>query len=370
MILIQNVTKKYGATIAVDDISLEIPTGEICCLIGPSGCGKSTTLKLINRMLEPASGRIFIDGKDNRDFQPELLRRHIGYVIQNVGLFPHMTVAENIAVVPQLLSWKQEKIEERMEELFRMMRMESDQYRDKYPRELSGGEAQRIGVARALASDPAILLMDEPFGAVDPLNREGLQAEFMKIQSDLKKTVVFVTHDLDEAIRLGDRIALMREGKIVQYDTPEEILAHPQNRFVSDFVGADRALKRLSRFPVSEFMKTPVVVKVSDDVDTFVAQIRKKGRPRFFWLLDKDERLIGPVDSRHVHTPFSREEDVMEANCPAITVRNSATLREVLSRMLGQGVKTVPVIDNDSRLVGEISILEIEKVTEEAALEC
>jgi len=370
MIQIQNVTKKYGANIAVNNISLEIPAGEICCLIGPSGCGKSTAVKLINRMLEPESGEIFIDGKDTRDFQPELLRRHIGYVIQNVGLFPHMTVAENIAVVPQLLLWKQEKIEERTEELFRMMRMKSDQYRDKYPRELSGGEAQRIGVARALASDPKILLMDEPFGAVDPLNREGLQAEFMKIQSDLKKTVVFVTHDLDEAIRLGDRIALMQEGKIVQYDTPEEILAHPKNRFVSDFVGADRALKRLSRFPVSEFMKKPVVVKVSDDVDTFVAQIRKKGQPRFFWLLDEDERLIGPVDSRHVHTPFSREDDVMEANCSAITVRNNATLREVLSRMLGQGVKTVPVVDDDLRLVGEISILEIEKVTEEAALEC
>ena len=370
MIHIRNVTKKYGSSIAVDNISLEIPGGEICCLIGPSGCGKSTAVKLINRMLEPESGEILIDGKDTRDFQPELLRRHMGYVIQNVGLFPHMTVAENIAVVPQLLSWNREKIEERTEELFRMIRMESNQYRDKYPRELSGGEAQRIGVARALASDPAILLMDEPFGAVDPLNREALQAEFMKIQNDLKKTVVFVTHDLDEAIRIGDRIALMREGKIVQYDTPEEILARPKNRFVSDFVGADRALKRLSRFPVSEFMKQPIVVKVTDDVDAFLAKIRKKGKARFVWLLDEQERLIGPVDSRHVHTPFSREEDVMETNCPAITVRNSSTLREVLSRMLGQGVKTIPVVDDDSRLVGEISIGEIEKVTEEAALEC
>ncbi|HOO89227.1 MAG TPA: ABC transporter ATP-binding protein [Syntrophales bacterium] len=370
MIHIRNVTKRYGTSIAVDDISLEIPTGEICCLIGPSGCGKSTLVKLINRMLEPEGGRILIDGKDTRDFQPELLRRHIGYVIQNVGLFPHMTVAENIAVVPQLLSWNREKIEGRTEGLFRLMRMEPNQYRDKYPRELSGGEAQRIGVARALASDPAILLMDEPFGAVDPLNREALQAEFMKIQSDLKKTVVFVTHDLDEAIRLGDRIALMRAGRIVQYDTPEEILAHPKDRFVSDFVGADRALKRLSRFPVSEFMKEPVVVKVTDDVDAFLAKIREEGKTRFVWLLDEQDRLIGPVDSRHVHRPFNREEDVMEANCPAITVRNSATLREVLSRMLGQGVKTIPVIDDDSRLVGEISIGEIEKVTEEAAFEC
>lgn len=244
---LNRITKNYGSKTAVQEISFKANEGEVCILIGPSGCGKSTTLKMINRMIEPTSGRIAIDGKDIRDFRPELLRRKIGYVIQSIGLFPHMSVARNISVVPRLLKWEKEKIDRRTVELLQLIGLDADEFMHKYPDELSGGEAQRVGVARALAADPPILLMDEPFGALDPLNREILQAEFAKIQRKLKKTAIFVTHDLEEAIRLADRIILMKDGRIVQDDTPETMLSHPSNSFVRNFVGGDRMLKKLAR---------------------------------------------------------------------------------------------------------------------------
>ncbi len=248
MICFDHVTKRYegGTHPAVDDLSLEIPEGQTVVLIGPSGCGKSTTLRMVNRLIEPDSGTVSEDGRDVRDFPPEELRRHVGYAIQGVGLFPHYTVAENIGVVPRLLEWAPERIAERVAEMLELVGLDGSSYAEKYPDELSGGEAQRVGVARALAADPPVLLMDEPFGAVDPLTRERLQGEFVAIQARLRKTVVFVTHDIDEAVKLGDRIAIMREGRLVQYDTPERILAYPADDFVAGFVGAERALKRLS----------------------------------------------------------------------------------------------------------------------------
>ncbi|MFQ5996677.1 MAG: ABC transporter ATP-binding protein, partial [Dehalococcoidales bacterium] len=221
MIRLEHVTKVYGETLAVNDFSLEVDEGEVCVLIGPSGCGKTTTLRMVNRLIEPTSGHIFVNGKDTSQIKPERLRQSIGYAIQSVGLFPHLTVAANIATVPELLHWEKNRIAHRIEELLNLVKLNPTEYAKKYPSQLSGGEAQRIGVARALAADPPILLMDEPFGAVDPLTRERLQAQFVRIQQELKKTVILVTHDLDEAIRLADRIAIMESGKLVQYDTPE-----------------------------------------------------------------------------------------------------------------------------------------------------
>ncbi len=245
MIEIKNLTKRYNGFTAVENLSLTIGKGELCAMIGPSGCGKSTTLKVLNRLEEPTEGSVCIDGVDIMDTDPVMLRRGIGYVIQNTGLFPHMTAGENIATVPQLLKWDKAEINERVENLLNLVGLDTAEYRDKYPSELSGGEAQRVGVARALAADPEVLLMDEPFGALDPITRSELQNSLVKIQNELKKTIVFVTHDIDEAILLADKIVLMKEGHIVQSGRPEELLEQPVNNFVRDFVGSDRALKKI-----------------------------------------------------------------------------------------------------------------------------
>jgi osmoprotectant transport system ATP-binding protein len=256
MITLTELTKQYpnAAHPAVDHISLTVPEGEVCVLIGPSGCGKTTTMRLINRMIEPTSGRIELMSRDVTHMDAVELRRGIGYVIQQVGLFPHLTIAENIATVPRLLGWDEARTERRIDELLELVALEPATYRNRYPRDLSGGQTQRVGVARALAADPPVMLMDEPFGAIDPITRTRLQDEFLRIQERVKKTVVFVTHDLDEAIKMGDRIAILREGKVVQYDTPEHILARPANAFVEEFVGQDRALKRLSLYTVESRM--------------------------------------------------------------------------------------------------------------------
>lgn len=256
MIRLSGLTKSYAEAErpAVDHLDLEIAQGEICILIGPSGCGKSTTLRMINRLIEPDEGTVEIQGVDVRSMPPEELRRGIGYAIQGVGLFPHWTVHENIGTVPWLQGWDQPRIDARVRELLEIVGLDPERYDSAYPDELSGGEAQRVGVARALAADPPVLLMDEPFGAVDPLTRDKLQREFLGIQARLKKTVVFVTHDIDEAVRLGDRIAVMRDGRLAQYDIPERVLAYPADDFVRGFVGSERALKRLSLITVSDVM--------------------------------------------------------------------------------------------------------------------
>ena len=255
MISIRGLTKRFdGAAVpAVDALSLEIGAGEICVLIGPSGCGKTTTMRMINRMIDADAGSIVVGGRDVTRSDPVELRRSIGYVIQQVGLFPHLTIAENVATVPHLLRWDAPRVARRVDELLALVDMAPDMYRNRYPRELSGGQKQRVGVARALAADPPVMLMDEPFGAIDPITRASLQDEFLRILRELDKTIVFVTHDIDEAIRMGTRIAIMRAGKLVQYDTPQAILARPADPFVEAFVGGDRALKRLSLLPVDAF---------------------------------------------------------------------------------------------------------------------
>ena len=251
MITFEGVTHRYGATTALAGIDLTLADHELCILLGPSGSGKSTLLRLVNRLLEPASGRILVDGRDVRSYRPEALRLTIGYVIQDVGLFPHWKVRDNVATVPKLLGWERARISRRVEEVLDLVGLPARTYGDRYPHQLSGGEAQRVGVARALAADPPILLMDEPFSAVDPLGRHRIQEEFLAIQRRLKKTVVFVTHDVDEAVRLGDRIALLKEGRLVQHDRTEVLLEAPANPFVAEFMGQDRTLKRLSRVPAS-----------------------------------------------------------------------------------------------------------------------
>ena len=255
MIELINVTKMYGTTKAVDQLNLQIHDGEISVLLGKSGCGKSTTLRMINCLIEPSEGEILIDNKNVKSYEVEKLRKNIGYVIQSVGLFPYMTVEKNISCVPQLLKWDKARMRRRTEELLEMVGLDVDEYIHKYPRELSGGEAQRVGVARALAADPQIILMDEPFGAIDPLNRSKLQKEFLKIQKELHKTVVFVTHDLEEALKLGDRIAIMDKGKLQNYATPETITEGENAQFIKEFLGKDYFLKLLARYRVRDYMQ-------------------------------------------------------------------------------------------------------------------
>jgi osmoprotectant transport system ATP-binding protein len=255
MIELQNVSKNFDGVVVLEDISMKVETGEMVMLIGPSGCGKSTLLRMVNRMIEASSGTILIDGRDTGDLDPVTLRRGIGYVIQSIGLFPHMSVLENIEVVPSILGTPKPERKKRAEELLNMVGLEPKQFADRYPRELSGGQQQRIGIARALAADPPILLMDEPFGALDPLARDRLQDEFLRISAEIQKTILFVTHDLDEAIKLGDRICLLNAGSIQQFDTPKAMLHRPANAFVESFLGPDRELKRLARMPVTQLMR-------------------------------------------------------------------------------------------------------------------
>ena len=275
------VTKRYSGmkAPAVDSLSLTIPAGEIVMFVGPSGCGKTTSLKMINRLIEPSSGTILIGGEDVRGQSADELRRHVGYVIQGGSLFPHMTVAKNVALVPRLLGWDRTRIADRVDELLDLVGLEPGRYRDRYPRELSGGQQQRVGVARGLAADPPVILMDEPFGAVDPITRQRLQDELLSIQRELRKTIVCVTHDIEEAIKLGDRILILQEGaQVAQYDTPEGILAAPANEFVEDFVGAGSSLKQLSLSRVSEIsLSHPTTATVGEPAAEVVRRAEANG---------------------------------------------------------------------------------------------
>jgi osmoprotectant transport system ATP-binding protein len=268
-------TKRYPNSDrpAVDHLSLEVPAGDICVLVGPSGCGKTTAMRMVNRMTEITEGDILLDGRSVKDRKPYELRREIGYVIQQVGLFPHLTIGENVATVPRLLGWDKERVRARVDELLDLVALDPAEYRDRYPAQLSGGQRQRIGVARALAVDPPLMLMDEPFGAIDPINRTRLQNQFLRLQERIGKTVVFVTHDIDEALKMGDQIAVMKEGGVLaQYATPQELLQSPADEFVASFVGADRGLKELALHHVRELelgpvrVGSPVTVEVDDSL--------------------------------------------------------------------------------------------------------
>lgn len=287
-----DVVKRYSGQdqAAVDELSLTVPAGEIVMFVGPSGCGKTTSLKMVNRLIEPSSGKILINGEDITTKDPTKLRRTIGYVIQGGGLMPHMTVAENVALVPGLLNWEKKRIQSRVDELLDMTGLDPKIYRDRYPRELSGGQQQRVGVARGLAADPPVVLMDEPFGAVDPITRQRLQDELLSIQEDLHKTIVCVTHDIDEAIKLGDRILILQQGaEIAQYDTPENVLGAPANDFVADFIGAGSRLKQLSLLRVSDLPLTqPVTCRVGESADEVTRRVQEAGERAVIILDDKD----------------------------------------------------------------------------------
>ncbi|MFJ1547822.1 ABC transporter ATP-binding protein [Streptomyces sp. NPDC088246] len=348
MIRFEHVTKRYAdGTTAVDDLSFEVAEGELVTLVGPSGCGKTTTMKMVNRLIEPTEGRIFLDGDDISAIDPVRLRRRIGYVIQQVGLFPHRTVLENTATVPHLLGWKRGKGRERAAELLDLVGLDPSVYGDRYPEQLSGGQRQRVGVARALAADPPVLLMDEPFGAVDPVVRERLQNEFLKLQAQVRKTVLFVTHDIEEAVRLGDRIAVYGQGSIEQFDSPATVLGAPATPYVADFVGADRGLKRLSVTPVEEGdLDQPPVVHLDDSLARATERLRAEGA-RWAVVLDGEDNLHGwiPADGFTTGTKDTVRVHArrMEAWLPV-----GAPLKQAFATMLQHDAGWIAVIDKES----------------------
>ncbi|MFA7425786.1 MAG: betaine/proline/choline family ABC transporter ATP-binding protein [Desulfosarcinaceae bacterium] len=365
MIRLEKVTKIYPGTNvpAVNDVDLEVPAGEICVLIGSSGCGKTTLMRMINRLIPITSGSIYIDGKNILDIDPIELRRHIGYAIQQIGLFPHMTVYDNIATVPRLLKWEKKRIDERVDELLTMVQLDPTQFRHRYPRELSGGQAQRIGVARAMATDPPVMLMDEPFGAIDPINREVLQDEFLKIQSQIMKTIVFVTHDIHEAIKMGDKIALLDAGRLVQYGTPEELLTSPKNQFVKDFVGADRALKRLDLLKVKDAMlENPVHCHDTDEVES-VARAMQEKELNFLLVNDPQDRLKGYVTLRDLYDRSGKVGDFTKPM--TLTVGPQQNLKDALSKMLTFDIGIVVAVDDGGKLVGVLNTMTLARVVGE-----
>jgi osmoprotectant transport system ATP-binding protein len=359
VVAFEHVTKRYGGTgapAAVNDLSLIIPAGEICVLVGPSGSGKTTTMKMVNRLIEPTSGRITIDGRDVMDLPPVELRRKIGYVIQQVGLFPHLTVAENVAVVPGLLHWDRTRTDDRVRELLELIGLEPAEYGPRYPSELSGGERQRVGVARALAADPPVMLMDEPFGAVDPIRRDRLQNEFLRLQDRVGKTVIFVTHDVDEAIKMADRIAILeRGGTLAQYDTPTAILAAPASDFVERFVGADRGLKRLSLGRVADLdLLEPVLVRAGENRAEARRKLDARGPTAYALLVDAETRPLGWI---HAHElDGSGPIDASAATPGAPTVQPETTLRDALSALLDSSVMLGVVVDERERVIGLVSV--------------
>ena len=353
----EGATKRYGNSkvAAVDRLTLEVPAGEICVLVGPSGCGKTTAMRMVNRTVEMTEGEILVGGESVRDRDPARLRREIGYVIQQIGLFPHRTIAENIAAVPQLLGWKKERTRARTSELLELIGLDPE-LGDRYPAQLSGGQQQRVGVARALAADPLVMLMDEPFGAIDPINRERLQNEFLRLQAEIRKTVLFVTHDIDEAIKMGDRIAIMREGgKLEQYATPAEVLMAPATEFVEDFVGADRALKRLALMRVS-------------DIDLWEAPLAYVGQPTAevrAKLAQPDVEVPYPllVDGERHPLGWLSARDLRAATVPSRPdsplgplLDRDDVMRDALADLLQGEAQYAAVVDHEGRIDGVLSV--------------
>ncbi len=353
MIRLENASKTYAdGTEAVKDLSMEIPEGEFCVFLGPSGCGKTTSMKMINRLIPMTSGRISIDGVDTMELNVNELRRGIGYAIQNIGLFPHLTVEENVCTVPRLLKWPKAKQHARAEELLALVGMDPGTFLSRYPSELSGGQQQRIGVARCLGADPPILLMDEPFGAIDPITRSRLQDEFLKIQEKIKKTIAFVTHDINEAIKMGDTIALMREGVLVQYADPAELLGAPKDEFVRDFIGADRVLKGLRLLRAKNVMKMPpFLVNVGEDPMQVKQRMEKAGL-RWSMLVEDGDRFLGWVTCDDIEPSRPIREIIAP---PTVTATPDTPINEALSLMLSSAIGTLAILDENERLVGVLS---------------
>ena len=353
MIRLERVTKVFGAITAVDAVDMEVPAGAVCVLLGPSGCGKTTTMKMINRLIPPSSGKIYVNGRNTAEVDEVSLRRSIGYVIQQIGLFPNKTVEDNICVVPDLLGWDRRKSRSRAAELLRMVNLDPAIFLKRYPKELSGGQQQRVGVVRALAADPPVLLMDEPFGAIDPINREVIQDEFMKLQAELKKTIVFVSHDIDEAVKMATHIAIFRDGRLIQYDTPDSILARPADAFVADFVGSDRTLKRLRLVSVADaMMKDPPRVRAEDTLETAARLMQDHGHTSIV--------MVGPRGRARglVRLEVAREKrgTVAEHQEPLPgVVKIDDDLRTAVSLIFTHGVTWLACVDDDGFYKGYVS---------------
>ncbi|MDP4714706.1 MAG: ABC transporter ATP-binding protein [Candidatus Nanopelagicales bacterium] len=356
LIRLEHVTKRYSGVEepAVRDLTLDVYPGEILVLVGPSGCGKSTTLRLINRMIEPSAGTILYEGEDVTKADPNALRRRIGYVIQQVGLFPHRTIAENVATVPRLLRWPKKRIKERVDELLELVGMDPAIYRDRYPSELSGGQAQRVGVARALGADPDVLLMDEPFGAIDPITRDRLQNEFLRLQGELRKTIVFVTHDIDEAVKMGDRIAIMREGsEIAQIDRPEVILTDPADDFVENFLGSGAVLKTLTLRRVRDIELASMVTLRRPVHRGQALQAMADAGSSTAVLLDDGDHPLRWIDERSLNSAGAIES----AGRPiTVQVQPEDTLQDALSAMLTTSSGMAVVVDARGRYLGGCTI--------------
>ncbi|MFE9662764.1 betaine/proline/choline family ABC transporter ATP-binding protein [Streptomyces sp. NPDC005955] len=355
MIRFEQVGKRYpDGTTAVDGLDFEVARGELVTLVGPSGCGKTTTMMMVNRLIEPSTGRIFVDGEDVAAVDPVHLRRRIGYVIQQVGLFPHRTVLDNTATVPALIGWKKARARARAAELLELVGLDPATYGARYPDQLSGGQRQRVGVARALAADPPVLLMDEPFGAVDPVVREQLQDEFLRMQAAVRKTVLLVTHDIEEAVRLGDRIAVYGRGRIEQYDTPAAVLGTPATPYVAEFVGADRGLKRLSVTSIEpDDLEQPVVVRTGEAADRAAALLRGEGA-RWGVVLDADGDLHGWVgaDELALAEPGAAVGDLAHRMNAWVPI--GAPLKQAFGVMLQHDAGWVAVIDG-ARFLGVLT---------------
>jgi osmoprotectant transport system ATP-binding protein len=358
----EHVTKVYGPTTpgvpgAVNDLSFQVPAGKICVLVGPSGCGKTTSLKMVNRLIEPTSGRILIDGVDAATRDVTELRRSIGYVIQSTGLFPHQTIGANVAVVPRLLGWGAVRQRERTDELLALVGLDPARYRDRYPSQLSGGERQRVGVARALAVDPPLMLMDEPFGAVDPIVRDRLQNEFLRLQDELAKTILFVTHDIDEAIKLGDLVAVLgQDGRLAQFGPPAEILANPASDFVARFVGADRGLKRLSLVRVGDL---PLLEAITARPGDSAAEARARALADpfgYLLLVDCERRPIGWVAVRDLPPDGATPLTAAMAVPMSPLLEPETTARDALSMLLDAAVQAGIVVDPAGRVVGLVRV--------------
>jgi osmoprotectant transport system ATP-binding protein len=363
---LRTVTKRYdgSARPAVDDLTLEFPAGEVCVLVGPSGCGKTTALKMINRLIEPSSGEITINGRDARALAPAQLRRRIGYVIQQVGLMPHLTVAANVATVPKLLGWDRDAINARVTGMLELVGLPAAEFGERYPSELSGGQQQRIGLARALAADPPVMLMDEPFSAVDPITRERLQNDFLRLQRAVAKTVIFVTHDIDEAVKMADRIAVMLDGRLVQYATPAELLANPVDAFVADFVGADRALKRLSLMRVSDLTLTSApTVTPTDHVEIIHSRLGGgdlEAIDGYLLVVDDAGHPLGWVTVARLNSGGRVVDTGVIAALPLL--QPDTTARDALSQMLEAGARCAAVVDARGVVAGVVEIATIARI--------
>lgn len=356
MLSIKNLTKIYsGNKKAVDNLTLDIESGEFIAFIGTSGSGKTTALRMINRMIEATDGQIQMNGKDVRNMNPVELRRSIGYVIQQIGLMPHMTIRENIVLVPKLLKWSKEKKDQKAEELIKLVDLPVE-YLDRYPAELSGGQQQRIGVVRALAAEQDIILMDEPFGALDPITRDTLQDLVKELQQNLGKTFIFVTHDMDEAIKLADKICIMSKGKVVQFDTPDNILRNPANDFVKDFIGQNRLIQdRPNMKTVEGAMIKPITVHADDSLNDAVNIMREK-RVDTIFVVNNHHKLLGFLDIEDINQGLrARKELIDTMQCDIYKVHIDSKLQDSVRTILKRNVRNIPVVDDDNILIGLIT---------------